>query len=124
MMKDSHHGQVSCLPENCISTCVVAYSIFTDLCDRLVKGMVTVTELEKMCKRQEHIKSLCAAVCADTKESNTKSKFTALKTSLGQRMAELEALRSHKEQLDVLCRYINITITGMFLVMNTRHDLP
>ena len=109
MTRESRHGQVSCLPQNCIDACAVAKSIFTDLCDRVMKGTVTVKELEKIFRRKEHIGSLCAAVYGDMKDI---LEFTALKTSIGQRMAEFEALHSHRGQLDVVCRFITIPVTG------------
>ena len=111
MTRESHHGRVSCLPESCISACAVAHSIFIDLCDKVTKGTVTVTELENISKREEHVGSLCAAASGDTKD---RKKFTALKKSIGCRMAEFKALRSHREQLDILCHLITIPVTGKF----------
>ena len=106
MMKDSPLGQVSCLPEDCIGACACAKSIFTDLHDRVMNGNITVTELETISERQEYIRSLCAAVYGDTEDS------AALKISMGYRMAEFEALHRHIKQLDVLCRFINLRVTG------------
>ena len=113
MTGDSSSARMSCLPDDCISTCENAHSILTDIVDRVCSGEVTFVELEKICKRQEHVKSLCAAASYSQREMDVGS----LEAAIHKRMSEFEVLCKYWEQLDTFCRYIRVSVTGkLFLI--------
>ena len=106
------------LPQECQITCLSAFSAFRDVCDRIQKHNISVTELQKIKDNHEQMKRLCEAATAhgDSEESGQLS-YKAVNSALSQIMEEFKAFEEHRSHLSHLCSNIGPDVVQGKLVI-------